>query len=254
MTASSIDTSHVNTRLIDVDKEQLNTLTPLLGYSEEPLVSLNKAVVKLRDLVDNVESYARIAMNECKNPADDLTQDESAAISLYTIDWDPGHRSLYSVLNRTLRDENRKKLIPWFPYLKLIFVALFKLPSTQGTVWRGARGDLRSLYKEGDNITWWAFSSCTTAVNVLEREQYLGTSGPRTLFAIDCVNGKDIKHHSYYSQEEILLLPCTYFKVISHFSSMKDLYIIHLREIAPPFILLEPPNSMLAGKNNIKYT
>ncbi|CAF3775562.1 unnamed protein product [Rotaria sp. Silwood1] len=244
---------HVNTRLLDASEERLNALAPLRGYAEEPLVPLKEAVVKLRKLLDDVDARVWTATNRCKSPADKLTQEESAAVVLYTMEWDPSHPSLYTVLNRTLRLEDRRKLTPWFPYLKLVFTALFKLPSIRCTVWRGVREDLRSQYQQGDSVTWWAFSSCTTAINVLESEQYLGTSSPRTLFAIDCLNGKDIKRHSYFAQEEeTLLLPCTHFQVISHFKSMENLYIIHLREIPPPFMFLEPPNPMLAGKKNLK--
>ncbi|CAF4303697.1 unnamed protein product, partial [Rotaria sp. Silwood2] len=240
--------AHINTRLLDASEEHLNTLIPLLGYATKRLVSLKEAVLELRELVNEVDARVWTATNRCRNPADKLTQDESAAIVLYTIDWDPDHPSLYSILNRTLRLEDRRKLVPWFSYLKLFLTALFKLPSIRCTVWRGVLGDLRSQYKQGDNVTWWAFSSCTITINVLESSQYLGTSGPRTLFAIDCLNGKDIKRHSYYAQEEeILLLPCTHFEVISHLSSMENLYIIHLREVPPPFTLLEPPNSGSAG-------
>ncbi|CAF3888190.1 unnamed protein product [Rotaria sp. Silwood1] len=245
--------THINTRLLDANEERLNALTPLRGYATKHLVSLKEAVVELRGLVDDVDARVWTATNRCKNPADKLTQDESAAIVLYTIEWDPDHPGLYSILNRTLRLEDRRKLVPWFSYLKLFLTALFKLPSIHCTVWRGVRGDLRSQYKQGDNVTWWAFSSCTIAINVLENSQYLGTSAPRTLFAIDCLNGKDIKQHSYYAQEEeILLLPCTHFQVISHLSSMENLYIIHLREVPPPFMLLEPPNPMSTGKKNTK--
>ncbi|CAF4854690.1 unnamed protein product, partial [Rotaria sp. Silwood1] len=239
--------THINTRLLDANEEHLNTLTPLRGYATKRLVSIKEAVVGLRELVDDVDVRVWTATNRCKNPADTLSQDESAAILLYTIEWDPDHPSLYSVLNRTLRLEDRGKLVPWFSYLKLFLTALFKLPSISCTVWRAVHGDLRSRYKQGDNVTWWAFSSCTTTINVLESSQYLGTSGPCTLFAIDCLNGKDIKRHSYYAQEEeILLLPCTHFQVISHLSSMENLYIIHLREVLPPFMLLEPPNPISA--------
>ena len=158
--------------------------------------------MKLRGLVDDVDSRVWTATNRCKNPPDKLTQEESAAVVLYTMEWDPGYPSLYSVLNKTLRVEDRRKLTPWFPYLKLLFTGLFKLPPIRCTVWRGVRGDLRSNYKQGDNVTWWAFSSCTSTIHVLESEQYLGASGPRTLFAIECLNAKDIKRHSYFAHEE----------------------------------------------------
>ncbi|CAF1368351.1 unnamed protein product [Rotaria magnacalcarata] len=245
--------THINSRLLDVSEERLNTLTPLRGYAEERLLKLVDAVVPLRKLVHDIDARVWTATNRSENPTDKLTPDESAAIILYTIEWDPSHPSLYLVLNGTLRLEDRRKLVPWFSYLKLLLTGLFKLPSIHCTVWRGVRGDLRSHYKLGTKMTWWAFSSCTASISVLESEQYLGTSGTRTLFAIECLNGKDIKRHSYFAQEEeILLLPCTYFEVISHLSSMENLHIIHLREITPPFMLLEPPDAMFAGKKILR--
>ncbi|CAF1249404.1 unnamed protein product [Rotaria magnacalcarata] len=245
--------THINSRLLDASEERLNALAPLHGYAEERLVSLEDAVVPLRNLVHNIDVRVWTATNRSENPTDKLTPNESAAIILYTIEWDPSHPSLYLVLNRSLRLEDRRKLVPWFSFLKLLLTGLYKLPSIRCTVWRGVRGDLRSQYKLGAKMTWWAFSSCTASISVLESEQYLGTSGTRTLFAIECLNGKDIKRHSYFAQEEeILLLPCTHFQVISHLSSNDNLHIIHLREITPPFMLLEPPDAMFADSNNDK--
>ncbi|CAM4930445.1 unnamed protein product, partial [Rotaria socialis] len=243
--------THINSRLLDASEERLNSLTPLRGYAEERLVKLVDAVVSLRKLVHDIDARVWTATKRSENPTDELTPDESAAIILYTIEWDPSHPSLYFVLNGSLRLEDRRKLVPWFSYLKLLLTGLYKLPSIRCTVWRGVRGDLRSHYKLGAEMTWWAFSSCTASISVLESEQYLGTSGTRTLFAIECLNGKDIKRHSYFAQEEeILLLPCTHFKVISHLSSMENLHIIHLREITPPFMLLEPPDATFLDSNN----
>ena len=233
---------HVNTRLLDANLERLNTLAPLRGYASKSLVPLAEAVQGLHDLVDDVNSREWTATSRSRNPVDGLTQNESAAIVLYTIEWDPEHPSLYAVLNNALRLEDRRKLIPWFPYLKLLFTALFKLPSIRGTVWRGVRGDLRSSYKLGATLTWWGFSSCTASIGALTNDQYLGLSGSCTLFAIQCLNGKAIKRHSYFAQEdEILLLPCTHLKVIDSLSRQDGLHIIHLLEVPPPHELLQPP-------------
>jgi hypothetical protein len=78
-------------------------------------------------------------------------------------------------------------------------------------------------------------------MNVLKSDQYLGSSGIRTLFHIECENGKDIRHHSYYEKEdEILLLPATYFQVTSYLKMAPDLHAIQLKEIIPEFPYLEP--------------
>ncbi|CAF1405104.1 unnamed protein product [Rotaria sordida] len=73
-------------------------------------------------------------------------------------------------------------------------------------------------------------------------EQFVGKSGVRTLFNIECINGKAIRAHSHYKKEsEILLLPGTYLRVVGKWSPAKDLYIIHLRETSAPRPFLEPP-------------
>ncbi|CAF4581348.1 unnamed protein product [Rotaria sp. Silwood2] len=123
MAATSSTMTHTSTRLPDANERRLNVLAPLRGYAEEPLVPLKEAVVKLRELLDDVDVRIWTATGRSENPADKLTQDESAAIVLYTMEWDPSHRSLYLVLNRTLRLEDRRRLIPWFPYLKLVLIA-----------------------------------------------------------------------------------------------------------------------------------
>ena len=231
-----------NPRLLDANLERLNTLTPLRGYAAKRCHSLTEAVQGFHKQLDDVNSRVWTAMNRSKNPTDGLTRDESAAIILYTIEWDLEHPSLYSVLNNTLRLEDRRKLVPWFSYLNLLFTALFKLPSIRGTIWRGVRGDLSSSYKLGDTLTWWGFSSCTTSIGALTNEQYLGQSGTCTLFAIQCVNGKAVREHSYFKEEdEILLLPCTHLEVIGCLNRQDGLNIIHLVEVPPPHELLQPP-------------
>jgi hypothetical protein len=81
------------------------------------------------------------------DPADGLTQDESAAIRLYTKEWDTNsdepRGSRYVHLNRT-------KLRPWFRYLKLFLTALAKLScARRQTVRRGIRNDHSADYPPG---------------------------------------------------------------------------------------------------------
>jgi hypothetical protein len=79
-----------------------------------------------------------VGIHNCQHPTDDLTQQESAAIHLYTMQFDGGP-SLYEILNQSLRAENRQELKPWFLFLKLFLTALYKLPSQNKTIWRGVR-------------------------------------------------------------------------------------------------------------------
>ncbi|CAF1474014.1 unnamed protein product [Adineta ricciae] len=229
-------------RFSDITGEPRRMLLPIQGYERKPMVSLEEAVEPLVQFVPDVKRMAYVAKMKCDSPpADDLTTDESAAIILYSMEWEPQEECLYFVLNATLREENRRKLVPWFLYLKLVLTALSRLPSEQRTVYRGVKCDMRQQYKKGDTIIWWGFSSCTTTMDALENDQFLGSTGTRTFFSIECKSGKDIQQHSQYKTEnEILLLPARQFQVVACLNQSGGLYMIQLREIDPPYPLLEP--------------
>ncbi|CAF1593699.1 unnamed protein product [Rotaria sp. Silwood1] len=227
-------------RITDIAKEPLDFLSPICGYEKMSLVSLEEAVEKLVDLLPTIQSHAYIAKQKCKKPSDGLSQDESASIMLYTMGWEPLDECLYFVLNDTLRSANREKLKPWFLYLRLFLSGLFRLPVIREVVHRGIKMDLSKEYRMGETIIWWGFSSCTTALNVLQSEQFLGKTGTRTMFTIQCESGRDIRNHSYFSSEdEVLLLAATQFKVIGYLDQ-GDLHVIHLKEEPSPFPLLQP--------------
>ena len=229
---------NINLRFLDVGEEPNQVLLPIRGYAKEPSLPLEEAVKPISDLLDDLETMVDIAKSNSKKPADGLTVDESAAIHLYTMQWEEPNVSLFTKLNTTLRSKRREPLKPWFRYLKLALTALFKLPPVKGTVWRGVRGNLSDQYD--DEHIWWGFSSCTESMKVME--QFVGTTGVRTLFNIECINGKAIQKHSFYKDEsEVLLLPGTYFRVVGKWSPAKDLYIIQLRETPAPRMYLEPP-------------
>ncbi|CAF3687535.1 unnamed protein product [Rotaria sp. Silwood1] len=185
-----------------------------------------------------------MALNETpEQPSDGLTVDESAAIRLYTIEWDEPDLSLYAMLNRTLKNNNREHLQPYFKYLKLFLTALAKLPCLPPlTIWRGVTKNLSTNFSPGTPVTWWAFSSCTTSLTVLENDIYLGTTGDRTLFSIEAINGRTIHAHSHFlSEDEVLLLPGTHMIVQSQLNPGAGLHIVHLKQIIPETTPLEPP-------------
>ena len=65
----------------------------------------------------------------------------------------------------------------------------------------------------------------------MEHESFLGKTGERTLFTIECVSGKNIEKHSAFEKEnEVLLPPGIQFKVIDCLNLNNGLYIIQLRE------------------------
>lgn len=119
-------------------------------------------------------------------------------------------------------------------------------------MWRGVPEDISSLYQNGKSFAWWGVSSCTLAVSVLESEQYAGSSGPRTMFSIETTNGRVIRSHSYFQQEEeILLPPGIYLKVVDKFKSADGLNIIHLTEVEPPYKMLADPFDLTQLKKSL---
>lgn len=235
-------------RFIDADKEPIKTLTPIEGYEKKPLVSLEDAVAEIEPSIHNLKTMVWTAKRNSRNPLDGLTPDESASIHMYTLEWPDEHSSLFSLLNEKLRSEKRNELQSWHLYLKLFLTALHKLPSLKKTIWRGIRGNVIDYYQ--DDFIWWGVSSCTETMKVMEK--FVGRSGVRTLFMIECINGKAIKSHSFYKDEnEILLMPGTYLRVMDKWSPANDLYIIHLREEAPPCRLIASPFNQLISEDNM---
>ncbi|CAF1299770.1 unnamed protein product [Rotaria sordida] len=228
-------------RITDIAQEPLESITPIGGYEEMPLVTLEIAVEPLVPILPAVQSHAYVAKQRCENPADGLTQDESASIMLYTMSWTPLNKCLYFVLNDTLRSPDRQqKIEPWYLFTRLLLTALLRLPPIPTTAYRGVKLDLSERYIKGKTIVWWGFSSCTTAVDVLNSKLFLGTTGDRTMFTLKCQSAKDIRKHSYYPAEnEVLLMAATQFKVICCLHQ-GDLHIIQLEETRPPFPLLQP--------------
>ena len=241
-----------NSRFTDLRDEPVDhLLSPIKGFQDKPLLQLAEAIKPVSAFFDDIQDNVYVALHNCRNPADGLSQEESASIHLYTMQFNGGP-SLYVLLNQSLRAENREQLIPWFTYLKLFLTALHKLPSQSKTVWRGIRDvNLSSKYKTGTEFAWWGVSSCTTNVEVLETNQFLGKTGERTLFSIECFNGKSIENHSYFknTEKEIILMPGSYFEVIGQLNSGNQLYIIQLREIPPPITLVRSPFSKSTSIN-----
>ena len=224
---------------------------PIIGYAAEPLLPLVKACAPLSDIIHNLTFYVELAMKQTpEQPPDELTIDESAAIRLYTIEWEKPHRSLYSMLNHALKSENREDLRPYFKYLKLLLTALVKIPSApSSTIWRGVTKDVSANFPPGTRVTWWGFSSCTTELTVLDNNIYLGNIGKRTLFSVEAINARIIRNHSHFvTEDEILLLPGTHMIVQSQFSPASELHVIHLKQVVPEEVLLEPP---FEGNQNI---
>jgi len=242
--SNNVEPQKFTHRFSDIAAEPQRMLLPIQGFDKMPLVSLEEAVIPLVSFVSDVEQMVWIAKQNCTNPKDGLTSDESASIMLYTMEWEPYEKSFYVIFNTALRAANREELKPWFLYLRLITKALDKLPSTTRSVYRGVKLDLSDQFRLGSTVVWWGFSSCTLSIDTLSNERFLGKSGSRTFFTIECDSGKNIRSHSYYEKEdEVLLLPARQFQVIGSLDQGNGLHIIQLKEMQPKFPLIKLTSS-----------
>lgn len=89
-----------NRRVVDVHIEKPNLTTtniinhikaelgPIAGYAKEPLLPLYKACAPLENMIYDLSTHVKIALQETpEQPSDGLTIDESAVIRLYTMEW-----------------------------------------------------------------------------------------------------------------------------------------------------------------------
>jgi hypothetical protein len=216
-------------RFGDIDVS-FKRLPPVYGYHSQKIVSLEQALEPIQRDIDRLPYYIKIAKKNCHFPSEHgLSQDESAAVYIYTMEWSA--TSLYRVLNQALRSENREALAIWFPYLKLFDAALDKLPTVQENVWRGVPLDIGKNFTKNQMITWWSVNSCSLSVNVIKN--FLGKNKTSTLFLIEAVNGKKVSGHTQYENEdEVILRMGTQFRVKSNaLDHPYGSHVVHLVEI-----------------------
>jgi len=193
------------------------------GYQHLPLLTLEEAIEIITPSIPRALEYVTIAKKKCNRKSTLLTQDESAAIYLYSMPI-----SFFTRLNDALRAEDRHALKPWFAFLKLFINALEKLPSIKATIWRGVSGDVGSIFADGDVHIWWSVNSCSVDISVVK--EYLHECG--TLFAIDASHGKDISEYSVFpAEKEIVLMPGTRLRAKCYPLTVDSgFFLIHLQE------------------------
>ncbi|CAF1313294.1 unnamed protein product [Rotaria sordida] len=230
-------------RSYDIFQEPLTPLTPICIHDQKSIISLEQAVEPLISILPNLQTFVLIAKEKCENPSDGLTQDESASIMLYSMDWQPMEQCLYYVLNAILRCNDREKLKPWLLYLTLFIRALSRLPSISVIVYRQVQIGLTERYPIEKTFIWWTFSLCTLFLDIFQSNEYLNKTNTQTIFTIESHSGKDIRKHSFYSNEDqILLMAASEFKVISSIKQSDNQYIIYLKEIQSNNSLLQYSN------------
>lgn len=207
-------------------------------YKKEEIVSLQRSVAQVSFYVKSLDKYVRIAELNCnKSGKYGLTNDESAAIYLYTIQWDEGtDESFYFLLNRTLRLGNDRQMKLWFPYLKLFSTGINKLPSIRTQLWRNIHANLCKHFSKNQLVRWTNIISCSSNLNQIF-DTFWNFNGQNTLFQINANHAKNIRDYSRFQHEdEFIILPSTTFSVTDFYISKNKfnnncVFIIHLSQI-----------------------
>ncbi|MFF6776725.1 ADP-ribosyltransferase domain-containing protein [Streptomyces sp. NPDC012637] len=199
--------------------------TPLMPF-EEAVAPVTKVLSGLGRHIDRSREFAKRRADEpAGTPAGGLSADAIAALYLYTCE-----SGFYRDINAVLRAPDRTKVLPYLPYLRLLFSAVSNLPAHTRPLWRGVSLDLRSQYPVGGTVTWWGVSSCTSEPEVARA--FLGSRGKRTLFEVTPARAVGIRSFSAFTgEEEYILAPGTQLKVTDVKTERGGLCTVRLTEV-----------------------
>jgi hypothetical protein len=156
-----------------------------------------------------------------------------AAIMFYTSDFQRSDYPFYSILNNRLRQQASARLAPFLSFTWLLLHALKRCPIfSEQTVYRGVKESVKALYPVDSIVTWASFSSCTSNIEI--QNQFLGSSGTRTLFVINTTSGRArvISPFSLFEGESEVMVPVgTQLRVMGSFDAGGGLTIIQFREM-----------------------
>lgn len=203
-------------------------VAPVHGYTDQSLSSLEKALDPVLNKIQRLNHQINVAKRHCCSASEyGLTQNESAAIYIHTME--SGEQSISCILNKALRSSDPNNVKPWFKYMKLFSTGLLKLPLYSGNVWRGDSGHVSRHYKKGQKFIWWAITSCSTSLDVIN--DLMGDKA--TIFLIEVINGRNVTGYTCQRQEdEVILLPGTSLCVVNIYNTRSGMHIIQLKEIS----------------------
>ncbi|CAF1066575.1 unnamed protein product [Rotaria sp. Silwood1] len=198
-------------RFIDNDYNP-RLFPPVNDYLTYELLTLEQCLKPIAARIDRLNEIIQIAQDKCHHPCQHgLTHDESAAIFLYTMEWDDN--TLYQVINRDLRSEEQSISKSWLPYLKLFYTALNKLPNVQMNVWRSIQEDMIKELDNDNEFIWWNITSCSSSIDVIKDFIEINSR----LLVIETTAGKDISNYSNFpDQHEIIICSGTRLRFVKY--------------------------------------
>ncbi|WP_405979961.1 ADP-ribosyltransferase domain-containing protein [Streptomyces sp. NBC_00158] len=215
-------------RLSSVKDEGL-VLPAITGVFDTPLMEFRDAVAPVAELLSGLGGHVDRSYEFGKERADGtaggLSADAVSALYLYTCE-----SAFYREINAVLRSPDRSRLVPYLPYLRLLFSAVSGLPARTAPLYRGVALDLRAQYPLGRTVTWWGVSSCTPKLGVARG--FLGSRGKRTLFEVVPARAVGIRDFSAFTEEEeFILSPGTQLKVTDVKTERGGLCTVRLTEL-----------------------
>ncbi|MFD8411500.1 ADP-ribosyltransferase domain-containing protein [Streptomyces sp. NPDC059650] len=215
-------------RLSSVKDEGL-VLPAITGVFDTPLMEFQDAVSPVAKLLTGLDGHVKRSHEFGRRRADEaaggLSADAIAALYLYTCE-----SAFYREINAVLRSPDRSALVPYLPYLRLLFSAVSQLPARTEPLFRGVALDLRAQYPVGRTVTWWGVSSCTPKLGVARA--FLGSRGKRTLFEVVPSRAVGIRDFSAFTEEEeYILAPGTQLKVTEVKTERGGLSTVRLAEL-----------------------
>ncbi|CAF3670414.1 unnamed protein product [Rotaria socialis] len=102
MAAKFVDTDEKQhtQRFSDIAGERCRMLMPIEGYQTKPIVSLEEAVEPILEHVPDVKRKVYVAKKKCAELSPGkLSIDETASITLYSMEWEPQDECLYYVVS-----------------------------------------------------------------------------------------------------------------------------------------------------------
>ncbi|MFG2332674.1 ADP-ribosyltransferase domain-containing protein [Streptomyces sp. NPDC048604] len=210
-------------------KDEGRILPAITGVFDTPLMGFDDAVAPVTQVLSGLARHIDRSREFGKRRADEaaggLSADAIAALYLYTCE-----SGFYRDINAVLRSPDRSKVVPYIPYLRLLFSAVSGLPARTEPLWRGVALDLRRQYPLGETVTWWGVSSCTSELNVARA--FLGSRGKRTLFEVTPARAVGIRSFSAFTgEEEYILAPGTQLKVTDVTTERGGLCTVKLSEV-----------------------
>ncbi|MFC7484971.1 hypothetical protein ACFQX7_39865 [Luedemannella flava] len=179
--ASTMELHKLYLERLESVKDEGLALPAITGVFDTPIMDFREAIAPAAKVLSGLDWHVDRSHQFGRKHADDATEgpsaDEVAALYLYTCE-----SAFYRQINAALRSPDRTRVVPYLPYLRLLFSAVSRLPVRRDPLWRGVRLDLRSQYPVNQTVTWWGVSSCTSKLSVAQA--FMGGRGKRTLFEV----------------------------------------------------------------------